>query len=70
MRSFSKWFWSHPPYQDHFVVAEITFKIVAIISLVAKITFVVDAITFKVAIINSSVVMITLVVTEITFSVV
>ena len=39
-------------------MAEITFKVVEMISLVAKITFVVDEITFKVAIINSSVVMI------------
>ena len=42
-------------------MAEITFKVVEIISLVAKITFVVDEITFKVAIINSSVAMVTFV---------
>ena len=51
-------------------MAEITFKVIEIFYLVAKITFVVDEITFKVAIINSSVVMITFVVTEVTFSVV
>ena len=42
-----------------FVVAEMTFKFVMIISSVAKITFVVAEITFKMAVITSSVVKIT-----------
>ena len=53
--------------QNSFVVAEITFKVVVITSLVVKITFVVAEIPFKVAVVTSSVAKITFVVVEIIF---